>query len=131
MLDQVEFDWNFVSCRPDFLEFRMDFDLDFTISKNTACRFPGSPQAGTQRTIDGDVSEQVTHRISLRPSRFVQWHSIRIRDQLALSIDVVDRAMPKQIDAAALGAIDGYAPGLHFEVRLIICNCQASRGVLA
>jgi hypothetical protein len=39
--------------------------------------------------------------------------------------------VPKQIDASALGAIEGYAPGLHFNLRSIICNCQVSGGVLA
>jgi hypothetical protein len=109
----------------------MDFDLDLTISKHPACRFPGSSQAGTQRTIDGDVGEQGTHRVRLRPSFLIERDAIRIRDQIAVVIDVVDHTVPKQIYAAALGAIDGYTPGLHFNLRSIICNCQVSGGVLA
>jgi hypothetical protein len=91
----------------------MDLEFQFAITENPACRFPGSSQAGTQSTINGDAGEQITHCVRLRLPILVERHIIRIRNGIAILVDIVHRTVTKQIYAAALCAIEGYAPGFH------------------
>ncbi len=91
----------------------MDFKLEVAFTEHPACRFPGSSQAGTNGAIDGDAGEHVMHRVRLLTSPFIQSHVIRIGNDVAIVIDIVDRAMSKQIDAAALRTIQCHTLGLH------------------
>ena len=82
----------------------MDFDLRCTLPEDRACRFPRPSQAGARGAIDGDLGEQVVHGIRLYLALRIQCYSVRIGDDVAVRIDIVDRATAKQIDAASSSA---------------------------
>ena len=104
--------------RSYFLKLGKDADLDRAIAKHRLAGLARPRQTRADRFVDVYTGKQRCHGLRLGTPTLIEIHKIRIFDPGAIVVEVIDRAVAKQVKAPPL------APSI--AVRCVIGQCRAS-----